>query len=108
MVAGMTPSTVKAGFVNRVLSAGKSLPATSPPVDADSPMERKDTNYVAWGSVGSTTGRPHWLMRRSNSGAFSNMPSGSDNSATATPEDKGAQASQTRGSPNLGFSGLLW
>ena len=87
----------------------KSLPAAFPTVDADSPTERKDTKYVGLGlgrprenpkNATSSTGRPHWLMRRSSSGAFSNMSSGSDNSATATPtrpKDRGVLASQTCG-----------
>jgi mitosis inhibitor protein kinase SWE1 len=83
----------------------KSLPAAFPTVDADSPTDRKDTKYAGLGlgrprenakNATSAAGRTHWLMRRSSSGAFSNMSSGSDNSATATPtrpKDKGAQAS---------------
>ena len=89
----------------------KSLPAAFPTLsgggDADSPTERKDTKYAGLGlgrpresfkNATSMTGRTNWLMRRSSSGAFSNVSSGSDNSATATPtrpKDRGTQAFQT-------------
>ena len=89
----------------------KSLPAAfstlSGGANADSPTERKDTKYTGLGlgrprestkNATSMSGRTHWLMRRSSSGAFSNVSSGSDNSATATPtrpKDKGAQTFQT-------------
>ena len=88
----------------------KSLPAAFPALsggDADSPTERKDVKYAGLGlgrprenpkNTKSTTGRSHWLMRRSSSGAFSTISSGSDTSATATPtrpKDKGTQSSQT-------------
>ena len=84
----------------------KSLPAAFPALsgggDADSPTtERKDAKYAGLGlgrpkenskDAKSATGRTHWLMRRSSSGAFSTISSGSDNSATGTPtrpKDKG-------------------
>jgi len=83
----------------------KSLPAAFPPLsggaDADSPTERKDIKYAGLGlgrprenpkNTKSLTGRAHWLMRRSSSGAFSTISSESDTSATATPtrpKDKG-------------------
>ena len=88
----------------------KSLPAAFPVLsggDADSPTERKDAKYAGLGlgrprenpkNTKSTTGRTHWLMRRSSSGAFSTISSGSDTSATATPtgpKDKGTQSSRT-------------
>lgn len=76
----------------------KSLPAAFPTlsggVDDESPPERKDTKYAGLGLGRPTeksknskpaTGHTHWLMRRSSSGMFSNISSGSDNSATATP-----------------------
>jgi mitosis inhibitor protein kinase SWE1 len=91
----------------------KSLPAAFPTLsggaDADSPTERKDSKYAGLGlgrprenpkNATPATGRTNWLMRRSSSGAFSHVSSGSDNSATATPtrpKDKGTQASQTYG-----------
>jgi len=83
----------------------KSLPAAFPTLsggaDADSPTERKDTKYAGLGlgrprespkNPKSLTGRAHWLMRRSSSGAFSTISSESDTSTTATPtrpKDKG-------------------
>ena len=91
----------------------KSLPAAFPTpsggAGADSPTERKDTKYSGLGlgrprekskNATPVTGRTHWLMRRSSSGAFSGVSSGSDNSATATPtrpKDKGAPESQIHG-----------
>lgn len=85
----------------------KSLPAAFPALsgggDADSPTERKETKYAGLGlgrprenpkNTKSTTGRTHWLMRRSSSGAFSTISSGSDTSAGATPtrpQDKGTE-----------------
>lgn len=88
----------------------KSLPAAFPTlsggVDGESPPEKKDTKYAGLGLGRPTensknskpaTGRTHWLMRRSSSGMFSGVSSGSDNSATATPtrpKDKGARVSQ--------------
>lgn len=102
----------------------KSLPAAFPTLsggaDADSPTDRKDTKYAGLGlgrprenpkTSKPATGRTHWLMRRSSSGAFDNMSSGSDNSTAATPtrpKDKGAQASQISGSSvaDLGLCSL--
>ena len=89
----------------------KSLPAAFPALsggaDGDSPTERKDIKYAGLGlgrpkenpkNTKSVTGRTHWLMRRSSSGAFSTVSSGSDTSATATPtrpKDKGMSYSWT-------------
>lgn len=88
----------------------KSLPAVFPAfsgkADAESPTERKDAKYAGLGlgrpredskNLKSVTGRTHWLMRRSSSGAFSTISSGSDTSATATPtraKDKGVLSSR--------------
>ena len=88
----------------------KSLPAVFPALsgaDAESPTERKDAKYAGLGlgrprenpkNPKSVTGRTHWLMRRSSSGAFSTISSGSDTSATATPtrpKDKGMLSTRT-------------
>lgn len=98
----------------------KSLPAVFPALsgaaDGESPTERKDIRYAGLGLGRPTenpkdpktaTGRTHWLMRRSSSGAFSNISSGSDISAAATPtrpKNKGVQALQIY-SP---FQSLTW
>lgn len=93
----------------------KSLPAAFPTLssggDADSPTERKDVKYAGLGlgrprenpkNTKSVTGRTNWLMRRSSSGAFSTMSSGSDTSGTVTPtKDKGTQTFHTYDSSQL-------
>jgi mitosis inhibitor protein kinase SWE1 len=83
------------------------FPAFSGGTDADSPTERRGIKYAGLGlgrprenpkNIKSVTGRTHWLMRRSSSGAFSTISSGSDTSATATPtrtKDKGMLSSRT-------------